>query len=248
MEKRLQSLLKNRIAWWSLIKTAIFGAVILIAEYSGFSFWSILLFFTALFALYFSGTEERRLFRSGFWFLALFALPGTYFAFSEAPFPFQFIFFIALLSIFFFIQGNINFLFSEKKLIYDLSYIGISFLSISVLSALGESEKIWMLMIFLFVSLIFGEWMRFYGVELRRSVAFLGFGMGLVSVEIFTLLGFFPLGIVPASILLSALIFSAKNISVAYFSGDCNKNLVLREAGILISIVLLVFMVSPWSI
>lgn len=205
---------------------------------SGFGFLAALLFFFVFSLFYFRPRIGSSRFLASAAALVLLVVSLPYITSYEIYFSATsgFLFYLLL--------GVKNLGFMRRK---DFYYL-LHFAEIIALSALFLKGIIHPLLAFVVFFFIFREfYVFFFGASVRR-VSLIGAGETLILGESLWIISFLPLGILAGVALAAALIFVFHDLTLRHLEGSLSRDLVLRNATVMIFLTLFILGTSRWTL
>jgi len=224
----------------------------------GFAFWPILIFVTAVLAVYFSESPERKVLRSSFWLLAIFGLLGAIIPLGFSGTPFHGSISVFMMVIFGILTfgwlGLANSSFNDRLLAHNLLNAALAaffFVLAFYLMPSPESESVlvllaWFLAIFLGALLLLTESLSFE-VSLRgRGLKLTTWSFALILAEISVLASFLPAGFLDAAAFLTLFYILGRDAVLSHFRGFLSFSLVFTELTIFAVVLGLIFATVTW--
>jgi hypothetical protein len=250
MIKELTSRLIDRIAWRLVFKTAAILLALFLARSFGFGFWGLFVFAGVVLAIYLSDMPERRLIRFSYWLLSLSALRGLYYLNLLGPEKvknYDLAAFAVMAAMFFAVLGISHLLFHNPPLVYGMFNTALFFLIFLVYQSLPATAFSFLLL-FLAVAILSTEVLEFLGFAAKRRAIILGGAIGCLTLEIYWLLGFLPLGFINIAIFMALFMLLVRNILYAFVRGSLDRRYVLTEATLFLILTIAVFLASKWAV
>lgn len=253
MVKKFVSLLTNRTAWKLLRRSLIATLGFALVLYSDFSWWSLFIFFVALFFIYLRSGEDRKYVRILFWFFPLISVVGLSLLSSASSLLSFFSLVIAFCAAFailnFVILGIINSsLFPNRFLVFNATQTIVFFLAFIVLQRLLLFSSLWIFAVFAVVVLFFKEAFLFFDPSLHKKIRLLSIASGVIVSEFILLTRFLPLSFLSASVFAALFSFLLRDGLAAHLKGKLFVSFVLREVTIFILFALIIFATAKWTI
>jgi hypothetical protein len=225
---------------------------------AGVHFWPVLVFFSAMLAIYLSESPERRTLRISFWLVSVFSVLGM-----VAVSPLLGHFFSGLLTVFlvvffgiavFCVLGLVNLLFKDRFLAYSILnasvwayFFLLLFYFMPDFSNMGFWGVIlWLIGLFIGSRFIIKETLVFGGLAKGRTLNVVLWSLSLITAEIALFAALLPLGFVNAAAFLTFFSILARDVVLARLGGRLNLALIFRELTIFAVVLSLIFATVTW--
>lgn len=245
MVKKFLLIFQNRTAWRSFLKTIPLVLALFGASYFGFSLWGTLIFLSVALAVYFSLPKDRSQIKISFWFLQIAGLIG--FTLSGATSFSALIFWgFAFLSLMLILIAH--FAFRDRFLSYGIWNVLFLFLVFAEFFYFDFHHFLGAILLFLFLSLLFEEALRFFGVRWQKRILLVALVLALLGTEIFWFTSFLPLGFVNASVFLALCLLILRDVALFHLQGVLTRSFIFKELTFFVALSILIFAASKWSI
>ncbi len=255
MVKELTSFLRKKTGWRLAAKAALAAVALWFLVWAGFSFWPLLIFFSAMLAVYFSESPERRVLRSSFWLASLLSalglaiisvLPGGFLAGLMSG-----ILILIFGLIIFGVSGLVNLFFRNRTLVYNFVNTALAVLLFLLVFYLTPDfsplpNVVWFMAIFFGAALLIKEALVFEEAARGRNLRITAWSLSLLIAEIAAFAALLPLGFVNAAAFLALFYILSRDIVLAHLRGLLNLSLVFREVTIFAVVLTLIFATVAW--
>lgn len=256
--------LENQIELKSLYKSAGAGLLLLYVLWSGFSFWSCIVFLAGSFAFHVSEGEGRGAVRNILIILSLSALLILRIISGEVSgaWP-EYAIILSYVVFVWFVISLSRFRFADNFAAYSvLNAAAILFFSLSILalrsapSFAGQSGLAgvfsYPILFFAFgtgIYMLMSETFAFSRAKIRgKRLVVINAVLAFIGAEILWVTGFLPLGAVNASALIAVFLVLARDAEISNIHGRLNARFILRSVTIFLVSLLLLLAASPWNI
>ncbi len=235
-------------------KALIFSGLLAWAGLGEKSFFPVLVFvLTAVFIYFLPVLNWRRLFSS---FLVLLAV-SFLFIIGQWPAVFGQALAVAVIAafgfVFFLILGIKNLIFVERSAFYYLLSNLLFFLVfLFFFSRWSLADSPWFivgyLLMFAVVFFLQKEFLAFLVVESPSRRLLISAGFAFIILQLVWAISYLPVGFLNSAALALPLVFVLGDFTIHHFGGSLNRRVVLRNATILIAIIIVISAVSCWSL
>lgn len=251
MLRKLNSALKTPLLRLAF-KALIFSGLLTWAGLGEKRFFPVLVFILAAVFIYFLHILNwRQLFASFFVFLVL----SMVFVFYFAPLISHFSFLIPIIFgfVFFLILGIKNLIFIERSAFYHLLnnlLFFLAFLFFFSQWSIMDSPRFIVRYLLMFAAILFlkKEFLAFLVLESPRRRLLISAGFAFIVLQVVWAISYLPIGFLNSAALALPLVFVLGNFTIHHFGGSLNRRVVLRNATILIAIIIVISAVSRWSL